>query len=279
MKNLFSLLFSVIILSSCSSDDDNSNNQTQSDSIKQLLESYDLWYVEPDQPSSDFNLGQDAITFSFVENELHANKNLIGFNPETIGNVEASYNVEQEGSNASITIDDTEFTVFGVSGNSIKLVNSYDNTTAFYITGYATEDFPSSDILYHERMPHFFNEYKFWEKTATENPDENDGNFSNISYVDFFEVRNFRSSEDSEGLTYDEINWEYNGSYKLTTENGEEGPISNELILLYLDEEGKIIEGANDTLKVNVLDQNRIQLSEPNQNINYIFEGHTNTPF
>ena len=278
MKNLLSLLFSIILLTSCGSDDD-STNPPQSKSIEELLESYDLWYVEPDQPSSDFDLGQDAITFSFVNNELYANKNLVGFDPSTMGNIETTYTVEQEGSNASITIDDTEFTIFGVNGNSVKLVNSYDNTTAFYITGYTTEDFPSLEILYYERMPHFFNEYQFWQKTLTENPDENDGDFSTINYIDFFGGRNFRSSEDVEGLTYDEINWQHQGSYKLTTSNSEEEPISNELVFIYVDSNGVVIEGANDTLKVNVVDESKIQFSEPGLNINYTFEGTINTPF
>ena len=277
MKNLLSLLFSIIVLTSCGSDDD-SNTPSQSKSIEELLESYDLWYVEPDQPSSDFDLGQDAITFSFVNNELYANKNLVGFDPSTMGNIETTYTVEQEGSNASITIDDTEFTIFGVNGNSVKLVNSYDNTTAFYITGYTTEDFPSLEILYYERMPHFFNEYQFWQKTLTENPDENDGDFSTINYVEFFGGRSFRSSEDVEGLTYDEINWEYEGSYRLTTEYGEEESISNELIFIYNTDEGEE-EIPNDTLKVNVVDESKIQFSEPGLNINYTFEGTINTPF
>lgn len=277
MKNLLSLLFSIIILSSCSSDDDNATNQPQSNSIEELLGSYDLWYVEPDQYTSDFELGQEAITFSFVENQLYANKNLIGFDPELIGNEESTYTVEQTGNNASITIDDTSFTVFGVSGNSLKLVNSYDNSTAFYITGYAANDFPLDDIFY-ERMAHFFNEYKFWQKTATENPDDNEGNFATLNYIEFSEVRNFRSSEDTEDLTYDQINWQYQGSYRLTTENSEEEPISNELIFIYHTDENEE-EIANDTLKVNVLNENRIQLSEPDLNIHYTFEGTTNTPY
>ena len=108
MKNLLSLLFSIILLTSCGSDDD-STTPSQSKSIEELLESYDLWYVEPGQPSSDFDLGQDAITFSFVNNELYANKNLIGFDPSTTGSIETTYIVEQEGNNAIITIDDTNF--------------------------------------------------------------------------------------------------------------------------------------------------------------------------
>ncbi|MBW2962987.1 hypothetical protein [Mesonia aestuariivivens] len=272
MKNFLSLLFFAIILSSCGSDDD-STPQLQSNSIQELLESYDLWYVEPDQFSSDFNLGQDAITFSFLNNQLYANKNLVGFNPEIIGEQETSYSVEQTENTANVTINDTEFKVIGISGNSLKLVD--DDNTAFYITGYNASEFPSLDIIYFERMAHLFNEYKFWQKTETENPDEIDGEFSSINHIEFSAIRNFKSSEDAEGLTYDEINWQYQGSYKLTKMEDDDGNISNELIFVYLDENNR----ENDTLKVRVINENKIQLSESESGIHYLFEGNTNTPF
>ena len=217
---LFLSLFVVsIALNSCSVDviEHQHNNPTHT---RDILESYDLWYVEINETlgNGEVPFLQKAFTVSFRGGTLYANNNLVGFG--TTGNgfgIDIGYyNAFDNVLEVSHDINGYwDLEVFRISNNKIEIYDRYSDTS-YYLYGHHRSTF-DYDLVFYDNIHYFLQEYEAWEKVATIDGSANE--FDAENYLQFLAGGNnseYHSSQDVQGTPINNLYWDYSGLYEIS---------------------------------------------------------------
>ena len=220
LKLLFGFTLVAALFTSCISDDDFSNHNNNNISLDQLLNKYELWYVDIDETIGYRQVPflQMAFTVSFQNGRLYANNNLVGFGEQgnglgiPIGQYDA-YGVILD-TYHEIDGYDT-FDVYQINTNTIELYNPYLDTS-YCLRGYHRSNF-DYDMVFYDNILYFLQEYEAWEKTYTSQAGQIN-EFDNENYLQFLSHNNdteFRSSQDYGINNPNNIYWDYTGVYNV----------------------------------------------------------------
>ena len=187
-------------------------------SLNQVLNSYELWYVDINQ-----TLGyeqtpflQMAFTLSFRNGVLFANNNLVGFGSQGngFGIAVGDYNAYDNILDVYHDVDGFQtFDVYIVNNNTIELYNPF-NDTSYFLKGFQRSNF-DYDFIFYDNIQYFLQEYNAWEKVYTSNFGALN-EFDNENYLQFLSGGNdntFRSSRDFGMSNTNMIFWDYTGIY------------------------------------------------------------------
>ncbi|MBT8246095.1 MAG: nicotinic acid mononucleotide adenyltransferase [Winogradskyella sp.] len=221
LKLLFVFVLSATLLTSCVVDDvvivDNS---PQPISLNQLLNSYELWYVNVNatQGFGEVPFLQIAFTVSFRNGTMFANNNLVGIGSQGngFGIPIGDYNTYDMVLDIDHDIDGFDsFDVFQIDDNTIELYNPFTDTS-YFLDGYQRSNF-DYDFVFYDNIHYFLQEYEVWEKTFTSNFGALN-EFDNENYLQFLSTNNdseFRSSQDINVANPNNIFWDFTGVYNV----------------------------------------------------------------
>ncbi|MGC6526368.1 MAG: nicotinic acid mononucleotide adenyltransferase [Flavobacteriaceae bacterium] len=276
LKLYFLPILSLFLFWSCERDElhvpENNNNTI---SLEQLLRTYELWYVDINSTSGNGQTAfvEMAFTLSFLNGNLYANNNLVGFGEQGNGYGISVGEYETGGIILDIYHDidgHQRFEVYQESASSIELYNP-SNNTSYFLDGYQRNEFDYDGVFF-ENVDYFLQEYKTWEKTLT-SAEGNETNFDSENYLYFFYENNnnlFKSSEDEEVGNVDNIYWDYTGNYTVESISGG-GDIKN--LTLDYDFYG------DDYFELSVINDELIRLFQSDSGKTYEFRGVNNIVF
>ncbi|WP_179009236.1 nicotinic acid mononucleotide adenyltransferase [Winogradskyella forsetii] len=271
MKNLKLLLgfaFIATLFTSCYVEETNYIDEAPM-SLNQLLNSYDLWYVDINstQGYGETPFLQIAFTVSFNNGSMYANNNLVGFGSQgngygvEIGNYDA-YDMVLDVNHIIDGYD--SFDVYQVDNNTIELYNPF-NDTSYFLEGYQRSNF-DYDFIFYDNIHYFLQEYEAWEKTYTSNFGAlND--FDNENYIQFLSGGNddtFRSSQDENLYNTNDIFWDFTGGYGV-------GDVSGNMYLKTLTLDYDFFD--NEFFELSVINDSTVELFHANSGTVYEFKG------
>jgi hypothetical protein len=218
IKLLFGFALSATLLTSCYTEEVILDTTNPGISLNQLLNSYDLWYVDINstQGYGEVPFLQIAFTLTFDNGRLYANNNLVGFGNQgngfgvQVGNYDA-YDMILDVNHVIDGFD--TFDVYQIDYNTIELYNPYTDTS-YFLDGYQRSTF-DYDFIFYDNIHYFLQEYEAWEKTYTSSFGALN-EFDNENYLQFLSGGNdstFRSSQDLNVINPDQIYWDYTGVY------------------------------------------------------------------
>jgi len=267
LKLLFAIVVTGIVTTSCSVVVDNLNTPNYV-SLEEVVSSYDLWYIDYNRTTGqgDVPFLSKAFTISFLNGKLYANNNLVG-----IGLAGDGYGIQIGNyytNNGSLEVDHDldgyfSFDVVQLSGNSIKLVDNFDNVT-YYLEGYQKSNF-NYDQIFYDNIEYFLQEYDAWEKTnVSDNGSVNA--FDNENFLQFTpeNITTFYSSQDNIGTNIDNLLWDYVGNYSVADVQGYDN-----LKILTLDYDNGDIE----EFELTVINDETISLYQISSGTTYEFTG------
>ncbi len=242
---------------------------TPSVSLNQLLNSYDLWYVDINQTLGHGQTPflQKAFTISFLNGNVYANNNLVGFGQQGngLGIYIGGYDAYDMILDVNHVLDGFEtFDVFQIDTNTIELYNPY-NDTSYFLNGYQRSTF-DYDYVFYDNIHYFLQEYEAWEKTYTSELGTIN-EFDNENYLQFLPGGNdsvFRSSQDIPPTSINNLIWDYTGVYGV-------GNISNNMYLKTLTLDYDFFD--NEHFELSVLNDARIELYHAASGTIYEFDG------
>ncbi|KAA5827596.1 nicotinic acid mononucleotide adenyltransferase [Algibacter amylolyticus] len=235
----------------------------------QLLNSYELWYVDI---NSTVGYGespflQKAFTVSFINGVLYANNNIagLGSNGNGYGIDVANYDAYNMILDVQHDIDGfSTFDVYEVDYNTIELYNP-NNDTSYFLDGYQRNNF-DYDFVFYDNIHYFLQEYDAWEKTYTSEYGAIN-EFDNENYLQFLAGGNdseFRSSQDTNINNTNNLYWDYTGVYGVGDVSGNETLKTLTLDYDYL---------GNEYFELSVINDSKIELFHPASETVYEFEG------
>jgi len=238
-------------------------------SLNQLLNSYDLWYVDINETIGygQTPFLQKAFTVSFLGGNVYANNNLVG--------------IGSQGNGLGITIGDYDaydmildvyhdldgfitFDVYQIDSNTIELYNP-NNDTSYFLDGYQRNNF-DYDFVFYDNIHYFMQEYEAWEKTFTSEVGALN-EFDNENFLQFLAGGNdstFRSSQDELGTNVNNLYWDFVGDYGI-------GDVSGNMYLKTLTLDYDYFD--NEHFELNVINDGLIELYHPSSGTYYEFEG------
>jgi hypothetical protein len=261
-------LVSPFLFTSCTADVMIGDDYTNSIPLPELMEGYDLWYVDYDATTGtgDVPFLTRAFTVSFLNGALYANNNLagIGSSGNGFGIRVGSYNYYPDAIRVFHDVYGTyELEVYQLSTNRIKLYDRYHNVT-YYLQGYQRNGF-DYDRLFNDNIHYFLQEYKAWEKVYTSRVGAlND--FDKENYIQFVaggNDNNFRSSQDAPGTSVNNIYWDFTGLYGISNTSN----AYTKILTLDYDFWG------NESFTLSVINDHRIRLYHNASGTTYEFEG------
>ncbi len=270
LKRLSGFALGALLLTSCYTEvivDD--FNDVPSISLNQLLNSYELWYVDINRTSGydETPFLQIAFTLSFRSGTLYANNNLVGFGSQGngFGISVGSYDAYDMILDVNHVIDGYEtFDVYQIDNNTIELYNPF-NDTSYFLEGYQRNNF-DYDFIFYDNIHYFLQEYEAWEKTYTSEVGAiNEFDYEN--YLQFLPGGNdstFRSSQDEDISDVDNIFWDYTGIYGVQNVSGDDYQKTLTLDYDFFD---------NEFFELSVINDALIELYHPSSETIYEFEG------
>jgi hypothetical protein len=270
LKRLSGFALGALLLTSCYTEvivDD--FNDVPSISLNQLLNSYELWYVDINRTSGydETPFLQIAFTLSFRSGTLYANNNLVGFGSQGngFGISVGSYDAYDMILDVNHVIDGYEtFDVYQIDNNTIELYNPF-NDTSYFLEGYQRNNF-DYDFIFYDNIHYFLQEYEAWEKTYTSEVGAiNEFDYEN--YLQFLPGGNdstFRSSQDEDISDVDNIFWDYTGIYGVQNVTGDDYLKTLTLDYDFFD---------NEFFELSVINDALIELYHPSSETIYEFEG------
>lgn len=268
LKLLLGFAFVATLFTSCYVEQTSYIDES-SMSLNQLLNSYDLWYVDINETQGygETPFLQIAFTVSFKNGLMYANNNLVGIGSQGNGyGVEiGSYDTYNMVLDINHIIDGYDsFDVYQIDGNTIELYNPF-NDTSYFLHGYQRSNF-DYDFVFYDNIHYFLQEYEAWEKTYTSNFGAlND--FDNENYLQFLSGGNddtFRSSQDNNIYNPDNIYWDFTGSYDV-------GNISGNMYVKTLTLDYDFFD--NEFFELTVIDDSTVELFHSNSGTVYEFKG------
>lgn len=269
LKLLFGFALSATLLTSCYTEELHINDNGPTISLNQLLQSYDLWYVDINatQGYGETPFLQIAFTLTFDNGRLFANNNLVGLGSQgngfgvQIGNYDA-YDMILDVNHVIDGYD--SFDVYQIDHNTIELYNPY-NDTSYFLDGYQRSTF-DYDFVFYDNIHYFLQEYEAWEKVYTSNYGAIN-EFDDENYLQFLSGGNdatFRSSQDVNIYNPDNIYWDYTGVYGV-------GDVSGNMYLKTLTLDYDFFD--NEFFELSVINDGTIELFHPSSGTVYEFEG------
>jgi hypothetical protein len=274
LKLLLGFALSATLFTSCYTEQINVNN-TPGITINQLLNSYELWYVDINatQGYGETPFLQIAFTVSFRNGTLYANNNLVNFGSQgngfgvPIGNYDA-YDMILDVNHVIDGYD--SFDVYQVNNNTIELYNPF-NDTSYFLRGYQRSNF-DYDFVFYDNIHYFLQEYEAWEKVYTSDFGALN-EFDNENYLQFLSGGNdstFRSSQD-EGINNPaNIYWDYTGVYGV-------GDIPGNMYLKTLTLDYDFFD--NEFFELSVINDGTIELFHADSGTVYEFAGRGYIPY
>ncbi len=194
--------------------------QQAGSNLRELLHSYELWYVDIDASmgTGEVPFLQRAFTVSFKGGALYANNNLVGFGKtgNGYGIPVGLFNTEKGWLNIDHDVDGLwGLEVFVVNDNTIELYDGQTDTS-YFLKGYQRANF-NYDRIFYDNLQYFLQEYDLWEKVYTSEEGEINA-FDEENFLQFHEDGNgggFRSSLDASGTNLNEVSWDYMGRYQV----------------------------------------------------------------
>jgi len=270
VKLLLGFVLSATLLTSCVVDEVIiTDNNPQTISLNQLLNSYELWYVDVNatQGFGEVPFLQIAFTVSFRNGTLYANNNLVGIGSQgsgfgiPIGN----YNTYDMVLDVDHDLDGFDsFDVFQIDNNTIELYNPFTDTS-YFLDGYQRSNF-DYDFVFYDNIHYFLQEYEAWEKTYTSEFGALN-EFDNENYLQFLSAGNdseFRSSQDANVSNPNNIFWDYTGVYNV---NDVSGTLYEKTLTLDYD------FFDNEFFNLSVIDDGTIELLHADSGTVYEFKG------
>lgn len=271
IKLLSGFALVATLLTSCYSEViiDDSIDPAPSISLNQLLNSYELWYVDINQTAGhgETPFLQIAFTLSFRNGTLYANNNLVGFGSQGngFGIPVGDYNTSNMILDVYHDIDGYQsFDVYQINNNTIELYNPF-NDTSYFLKGYQRSNF-DYDFVFYDNIHYFLQEYEAWEKTYTSQMGAIN-EFDNENYLQFLAGGNdseFRSSQDVNVYDPNNIYWDYTGIYGV-------GDVTNNMYLKTLTLDYDYFN--NEFFELSVINDGTIELFHPNSGTTYEFKG------
>ena len=270
IKLLLGLVLSATLLTSCVVDDvvvvDNNPPVL---TLNQLLNTYDLWYIDINatQGHGEVPFMQIAFTISFRNGTLWANNNLVGIGSQGngYGIPIGTYNTYDMVLDVDHDIDGFDsFDVFQIDNNTIELYNPFTDTS-YFLDGYQRANF-DYDFVFYDNIHYFLQEYEAWEKTYTSQFGALN-EFDNENYLQFLSTNNdseFRSSQDVNINNPNNIFWDYTGIYQV---NNVAGSLFGKTLTLDYD------FFSNEFFNLTVIDDDTIELLHTNSGTVYEFRG------
>lgn len=271
LLSVFALM--VTLLTSCFTEvlieDDYVNNTTPEISINQVLNSYELWYVDINETIGygESPFLQIAFTVSFRNGTLYANNNLVGIGAQGngFGIAIGDYNAYNMVLDIEHDIDGyNSFDVYQIDNNTIELYNPF-NDTSYFLNGYQRSNF-DYDFVFYDNIQYFMQEYVAWEKTYTSNFGALN-EFDNENFLQFLSGGNdntFRSSQDPNGTNPNNLYWDFTGNYGV-------GNVNGNLYLKTLTLDYNYFN--NEFFELSVINDQRIELLHANSGTIYEFTG------
>ena len=238
-------------------------------SLNQLLNSYELWYVDINSTKGfgETPFLQRAFTISFRNGVVYANNNIVGLgdNGGGFGIDVGEYDTYNMVLDVTHDIDGFQtFDVFQINSNTIELYNP-NNDTSYFLEGYQRSNF-DYDFVFYDNIHYFLQEYEAWEKTYTSEFGVIN-EFDNENYLQFLAGGNdatFQSSQDESGIAASNLIWDYTGIYGV-------GNISGNMYLKTLTLDYDFFD--NEYFELSVINDGKIKLFHPSSETVYEFEG------
>jgi len=237
--------------------------------VNQILNSYDLWYVDINETLGygETPFLQKAFTLSFINGVVYANNNIVG-----LGNTGNGFGIDVGVYDAYNMILDVDhdidgfetFDVYEIDNNTIELYNP-NNDTSYFLEGYQRNNF-DYDFVFYDNIHYFLQEYEAWEKTYT-SAYGNINEFDNENYLQFLPGGNdseFRSSQDAAGTNPNNLIWDYTGVYGV-------GDVSGDFYLKTLTLDYDFFN--NEFFELSVIDDGTIELYHESSGTVYEFVG------
>jgi len=270
LKLLFGFVLTATLFTSCNTEVVVDNfNGTPSITLNQLLNSYELWYVDINQTlgTGETPFLQIAFTVSFRNGTLYANNNLVGFGSQGngYGIPVGNYNAFNMILDVDHDIDGFEtFDVYQIDNNTIELYNPF-NDTSYFLNGYQRNTF-DYDFVFYDNIHYFLQEYEAWEKTYTSEMGVLN-EFDNENFVQFLAGGNnstFRSSQDVPPINVNDLIWDFTGVYGV-------GDITGNMYLKTLTLDYDFFD--NEFFELNVINDSTIELYHTSSETIYEFTG------
>jgi len=270
MKLLTRFALATLLFTSCHVDVINDNyNEVPSVSLNQLLNSYDLWYIDINETIGygQTPFLQKAFTVSFLNGNVYANNNLVGFGSQGngLGISVGYYETYDMILDVHHTVDGfSTFDVYQIDNNTIELYNP-NNDTSYFLDGYQRSNF-DYDFIFYDNIHYFMQEYEAWEKTYTSMVGALN-EFDNENFLQFLAGGNdstFRSSQDEIGTNVNNLYWDFLGDYGI-------GDISGNMYLKTLTLDYDYFD--NEIFELSVINDALIELYHPSSGTYYEFEG------
>ncbi len=274
-KLLFALLGIGLLASSCYTevlldDDFIVDSAINTD---QVLQSYDLWYVDINATTGNGEVPflQRAFTVSFDNGILLANNNIVGIGKtgNGLGIDVGSYatlpgTVEIDHDIDGLWLLD----VFAINANTLELYDPRSDTS-YFLRGYQRHNF-DYDLVFYDNLDYFLQEYRAWEKIFTSEVGAVN-EFDNENYLRFFPDNGgyFQSSVDAMGTPIPNLVWDYEGDYQIYNTDDET------LKTLTLDYDFL----GNDYFELYVIDDSTIELYHVASETVYEFRGRGFTQY
>lgn len=270
MKLLTGFALATLLFTSCHVDViDEDYHEVPSVSLNQLLNSYDLWYVDINETVGygQTPFLQKAFTVTFLNGNVYANNNLVGFGSQGngLGISIGYYDTYDMILDVHHTVDGfSTFDVYQIDSNTIELYNP-NNDTSYFLDGYQRSNF-DYDFIFYDNIHYFMQEYEAWEKTYTSMVGALN-EFDNENFLQFLAGGNdstFRSSQDNIGTNVNNVYWDFVGDYGI-------GDISGEMYLKTLTLDYDYFD--NEIFELNVINDGLIELYHSTSGTYYEFEG------
>lgn len=266
IKLLLTFVLTAALFTSCSQD---TFVEERPITINELLNSYELWYVDINatQGYGETPFLQKAFTISFRNGVVFANNNIVGLGDtgNGFGIDVGEYDAYEMILDVNHDLDGFEtFDVYQVSSSTIELYNP-NNDTSYFLNGYQRKGF-DYDFVFYDNIHYFLQEYEAWEKTYTSEFGAIN-EFDNENYLQFLAGGNdstFRSSKDELGMNPDYILWDYTGVYGV-------GDVKDDLYLKTLTLDYDFLD--NEYFELTVLNDETIELFHPLSETVYEFQG------
>lgn len=234
-----------------------------------LLESYDLWYVDvhATRGPGQIPFVQAAFTLSFDRGTLMANNNLVGIG-KTGGGLGIPVGTYAPMSGAVEIAHDLdglwELEVYVEGPNAIELYDPRSDTS-YVLRGYSRNSF-DYDGLFYDNIHYFLQEYEAWERIYTEvsgggNPL---GAESYLAFLPDGLGDYFRTSVDRPGTALSALQWDYEGAYTVYDVPGDR---TLKTITFDYDNWG------SEYFELYVLDDTTVELYHPDSGALYEFRG------
>ena len=269
VKLLLSFALTATLFTSCYTEVIVDEYIAPSISLNQVLGSYEIWYVDINKTIGygETPFLQKAFTISFRNGVLYANNNIVG-----LGDNGGGFGIDVgEFETYDMILDIyhdidgfSTFDVYQIDSNTLELYNP-NNDTSYFLEGYQRNNF-DYDFVFYDNIHYFLQEYEAWEKTYTSDFGAIN-EFDNENYLQFLAGGNdstFRSSQDNNGTSVNNLFWDYTGVYGV-------GNVTGNMYLKTLTLDYDFLD--NEFFELTVINDGKIELYHPNSETIYEFQG------